>query len=123
MRRTLTSAIAETREADTLSTLLRLARGDADEHVRGEAVGGFAYLAAEPDVAEVRSVLTTDSSDGVRRRGVRGIARRPASSSIPILLDLARSSPNAVIRTESVRALSQSSHPAAISYLTSVLAP
>lgn len=120
-RRTLTSALAETREAETLQTLLSLARSDADEHVRAEALSGFARLAPAADVSQIRAVMLGDASATVKRRAVNGLSRRP--DSVALLIDLARSSDDRVVRTEAVRALSRSTDPTAIAYLTSVLTP
>lgn len=119
-RRTLASTLAATREPETLSSLSTLARSDADEQVRAEAVFGLARLTPSSDLAQVRTLLANDASAVVKRRGVRGLAQRRSDDTIALLIDLARSS-DQVIRTEAVRAISRSSDPAAIAYLTSVL--
>lgn len=120
-RRTLTSAIAETRQPGTLPALLALARSDANEQVRGEAIFGFARMAPPSELQQVRGLLAADSSKVVKQRAIRGLSRRPAGTSVPLLIELARVSTDSVVRTEAVRALTQSRDPAAVAYLTSVL--
>ncbi len=120
-RRSLTVALGETREPDTLARLRALALSDADAHVRGDAFFAYARLVPAADAPSVEALLGKDTSEEVRRRGVRGLARRPTGAT-DLLLKLARTSPDRVVRTEAVRALSQSSEPAARDYLRELLA-
>lgn len=119
LRRIVAAALAQTRHPDTLGTLWRIAETDSDDQVRAQALGGYAELAPESEVSRVGAKLANEPSDVVRQRAVRGLARR--ATAVPLLVSLARSSTDKVVRTEAVRALSHSSDPAAIAYLTEVL--
>ncbi len=121
LRQVAASAIAETREPDTLATLWRLAERDADEQVRATGLAGYAMMAPDADVPRIASRLTAESSDVVKRHAVRSLARRPAETSVSLLVTLARTSPDKTVRLEATRALSRSNHPAAIAYLAEVL--
>ena len=120
-RRTLSTVLAETREPETLAALLALARADQDERVRAEAARGYAWLAPSSDLAEVRSILTRESSQVVIRGVMRGLSRRTEEGTTALLVDLARRSTTSTVRVEAARALSQSSDPVALAYLQDVL--
>ena len=122
LRRTVATAIAQSPQPEALSTLWRLASTDRDEHVRAAAASGYAIQA--PDGAPIDQLTTrlaVESSDVVKRQIIRGIARRPADTGVPTLVNLARTSRDQVVRVEAVRALSRTNHPAAMAYLVEVL--
>jgi hypothetical protein len=120
-RRMLVAAIAETREAETLSMLRDVARSDEHEQVRGEALFAFARLAPASSLADMQSLLKAENGAAARRRGVAGLARRPAATSVPLLIELAHTSSDRVLRTEAVRALSRMRDPEAAAFLAGLL--
>jgi HEAT repeat protein len=52
---------------------------------------------------------------------VSGLSRLPANDSIPALLQLARTSPNPVVRKEAVSALSHSKDPRAMALMEELI--
>ena len=68
-------------------------------------------------MADVTRIIATDASDEVKQRAVKGLARLPPSDSVPLLLDLARTSTAPAVRKEAVTALGQSKDPRAMAFL------
>lgn len=120
MRRMLVGALGQTRETGTTEALRPYLR-DADARVRAETIYWFAQRGGTAVVAEVTKLVESETDDNVRRRGVSGISRLPANDSIPVLLQLARSSPNAVVRKEAVSALSHSKDPRAMALMEELI--
>lgn len=120
MRRILVGALGQTRETGTPEALRPYLR-DADAAIRAEAIYWFAQRGGPAVIGELTKLVEAETNDNVRRRGVSGLSRLPANDSIPALLQLARSSPNAVVRKEAVTALSRSKDPRAMAYMEELI--
>lgn len=120
MRRTLVGALGQTRETGTPEALRPYLR-DADARIRAEAIYWFAQRGGPAVIGEVTKLVEAETDDNVRRRGVSGLSRLPVNDSIPALLQLARSSPNAVVRKEAVSALSRSKDPRAMALMEELI--
>lgn len=120
MRRMLVGALGQTRETGTPEALRPYLR-DADAGIRAEAIYWFAQRGGPAVIGEVTKLVEAETNDNVRRRGVSGLSRLPANDSIPALLQLARSSPNPVVRKEAVGALSRSKDPRAMAYMEELI--
>jgi len=121
IRRQLVNAIAQTRQPGTADALLQIAKTDPDQRTRAEAVYWIPQRGGQRVVADVRAIMANDVSDDVRQRAVKGLARLPADESIPLLIDLARTDKNPVVRKEAVSALTSSKDPRALTYLETLL--
>ncbi len=120
MRRTLVGALGQTRETGTAEALRPYLK-DADANIRAEAIYWYVQRGGAAVVGEVTKLVEAETHDNVRRRGVSGISRLPANDSIPVLLQLARTSPNAVVRKEAVNALSHSKDPRAMALMEELI--
>ncbi len=119
-RRSLVGALGLTREPGTVDALRALAR-DADARVRAEAVYWFIQRGGPAVIAEAMKVIDADADDGVKKRAVSGLARLPANDSVPPLLQLARTSTNAVVKKDAVSALSNSKDPRAMAFMEELI--
>ncbi|HYN09289.1 MAG TPA: HEAT repeat domain-containing protein [Vicinamibacterales bacterium] len=116
----LVNAIGQTRESGTVGALRGLLK-DTDAKVRAAAVYYFAIRGGQPVVSEVTAILDNDPDNNVRRRAVSGLARLPAETSIPMLIQIARTNKNPEVQKQAVSALSQSKDPRAIAYMEEIL--
>jgi hypothetical protein len=119
-RRQLTTAIGQTREPGTVAALRALAH-DADPRVRAAAVYYFVLRGGPPVVPEVTTMLESDVDTAVVQRAVSGLARLPNDTSVPLLIQIARTSKNTAARKQAVSALGQSSDPRAVAYIQEIL--
>jgi HEAT repeat protein len=120
MRRTLVGALGLTREPGTAEALRPYLK-DADARIRAEAIYWFAQRGGAAVVGEVTKIVEADTDDNVRRRGVSGLSRLPANDSIPVLLQLAKTSQNAAVRKAAVGALSNSKDPRAVALMEDLI--
>lgn len=122
-RQRLVAALRLSREPEAPAALLQIARTDASEHVRAEAIQGYAALSGNAGLQNVVGVATSDASADVQRRAVSSLSRLTPDVGVPALLSLARTSTNATIRKEAVGALSRVDDPRATAYLKELIAP
>jgi HEAT repeat protein len=120
MRRALVGALGQTRETGTAEALRPYLK-DADANIRAEAIYWFVQRGGAGVISEVTKLVEAETHDNVRRRGISGLSRLPANDSIPVLLQLARSSPNPVVRKEAVRVLSDSKDPRAMALMEELI--
>ena len=120
-RRTLVNAIGQARSARASAALRDIARTDMDASARGEAIYWYAQLAGEPGIQEVVAMLQAEKEEAVQRRALSGLARLPGYVGVPPLIQLARSTQNARLKVNAVRALGESSDPRAKAFMTELL--
>jgi len=114
-RRQLVSALARTREPGTAEALRPLARSDADERVRSEALYAYATLAPSP--AEPTAMVASDKSKDVRSRGISGLLQRSSHDAITPLVSLARTTTDIELKKDIVRGLSRVDDAQAVTFL------
>jgi len=118
-RRQLVTALGQTRERETVEALRPFLK-DADPKVRAAAVYAFAARGGPAVVPDVRQVIDADPDASVRTRAVSGLARLPADTSVPLLIELAGHK-DAGVRKEAVTLLGRSDDPRARTFLQSLL--
>jgi len=121
IRRQLVNALGQTRQPGSADALLGIARRDPDAKIRAEAVYWVPQRGGPRVVSDVTAIIDSETSDEVKRRAVKGLARLPADDSIPVLLQLARANKSPLVKKEAVAALGQSKDPRAMAYLEGLL--
>ena len=72
-------------------------------------------------VPELRKLIETETDTGVKQQAIRGLARLPANDAVPLLIQIARSSADPVVKKESVNSLGQSRDARAMAYMDELL--
>jgi hypothetical protein len=121
LRRSLVTALGQTRFPATAETLITIARSDADATARGDAVYYYASAAGAAGMANVLAIVQNDADDRVKTRAVQGLATLPDADRIEPLITLARSNTNAAVRKQAVSALSASKDPRAFAFIEGLL--
>ena len=119
-RRTLISAIGQSREAAAVETLRGLTK-DADARVRSDAWYYYVLRGGTPTIPDALKAISSDADENVRKRAVSAISRLPGDAGLTALLQLARSTDNPVARKEAVNAVSQSRDPRALALMEEIL--
>ena len=114
------SDIKSTRVEDKL---FQVASGNDATDVRrqairllGERVGkrSFEFLS--------QTAQSTDGNAEVQVQAVRAISERKSEEAVPILIKIAKTHPNQLVRRQAIRALGESGDPRAIEFFREVLA-
>jgi len=109
--------------AHTASFLIRVAQQDADAEFRKTAVARLGEIAGEQAISALKQTATSNDADTeLQKQAVSAIARRPASESVPLLINLARTHAKPEIRKHAFVLLGRTGDPAAVEFLKSVLA-
>jgi HEAT repeat protein len=122
VKRSVLQSLAEIKSTRVEDKLFEVARGNESTDVRrqairllGERVGkrSFDFLSA-----------TAQSNDGnaeVQVQAVRAIGERHAEESVPLLIKIAKTHPNQLVRKQAIRSLGESGDPRAIEFFREVL--
>jgi hypothetical protein len=117
LRQAFVGALAQSPQPGAAPALLALARSDSQPAVRGEAAYHYVRRSGQAGLSTAVTLIDAEADDGVKRRIVSGIGTLPGPVSSPVLIDLARTNRNLVVRKEAVSALGRSKDPTAIAFL------
>jgi HEAT repeat protein len=123
LRRAALTQIARNDDRQAASAfLIRVASQDTDTEFRKAAVARLGEIAGEQVTAALRQTATsTDADTELQRQAVSAIAKRPASESVPLLINIARTHAKPEIRKHAFVLLGRTGDPAAVEFLKSVL--
>jgi HEAT repeat protein len=123
VRRAALQSLSEIKSTRVEDKLFEIARGneplDMKRHairLLGERVSkrSFEFLSA--------TAQSTDANAEVQVQAVRAISERRADESVPLLIKIARSHPNQMVRKQAIRSLGESGDPRAVEFFREVLA-
>ena len=122
VKRAALRALGETKSARGEDKLFEVARGDESMDLRrqairmlGERVGkrSFEFLSA--------TAQSTDANAEVQVQAVRAIGERHTEESVPLLIKIAKTHPNQLVRKQAIRSLGESGDPRAVEFFREVL--
>ena len=123
VRRAVLQSLSETKSSRVEEKLFEVARGNDHTDVRRQAIRllgervskrSFEFLSA--------TAQSNDANAEVQVQAVRAISERRAEESVPLLIKIARSHPNQMVRKQAIRSLGESGDPRAIDFFREVLA-
>ncbi|HEX7296377.1 MAG TPA: HEAT repeat domain-containing protein [Pyrinomonadaceae bacterium] len=122
VRKTTLSSLNQIKNSRVEDKLFEVAKADESLDMRrsairflGERVSkrSFDFLAA--------TAQSTDANADVQVQAVRAISQRRAEESVPILIKIARTHPNQLVRRQAIRSLGESGDPRAVDFFREVL--
>jgi HEAT repeat protein len=122
VRRTVLQALSDVKSTRVEDKLFEVARSNEAIDLRrqairllGERVGkrSFDFLTA--------TAQSTDGNAEVQVQAVRAISERRSEESVPILIKIARTHPNQLVRKQAIRSLGESGDPRAVEFFREVL--
>ena len=119
-RRQFVSSLGASRDASAVPALRALFK-DPDARIRSEAVYYTVIRGGAASIPEALNIAGSDPDDSVRKRAVTAIGQLPPDVSTLPLIQLGRTSQNAVVRKEAVRVLSTSKDPRAMAFMDEIL--
>ena len=122
LRKHLTFAVSQSREAEAVDTLTAVARNDASPAVRGEAIFWLAQKAGQKAARTITDAIEHDPETKVKERAVFALSQLPKDEGVPKLIDVARTNRNPAVRKQAMFWLGQSRDPRALEFFQEVLA-
>ena len=122
VRRAVLQSLSETKSPRVEDKLFEVARGNESTEVRRQAIRllgervskrSFEFLSA--------TAQSNDANAEVQVQAVRAISERRTEESVPILIKIARTHPNQMVRKQAIRSLGESGDPRAIDFFREVL--
>ncbi|HVF68345.1 MAG TPA: HEAT repeat domain-containing protein [Pyrinomonadaceae bacterium] len=102
--------------------LIKVATQDSDPEARKTALARLGEIAGEQALgALTRTATSSDADTELQKQAVNAIARRPASESVPLLINIARTHAKPEVRRQAFVLLGRTNDPAAVDFLKSVL--
>ena len=123
VRRAALQSLSEIKSTRVEDKLFEIARGNEQVDIKkhairmlGERVSkrSFEFLSA--------TAQSTDANAEVQVQAVRAISERRSEESVPLLIKIARSHPNQMVRKQAIRSLGESGDPRAVEFFREVLA-
>ena len=115
------SALAMHADPTALDTLISLARGAQNTHVRGQALFWLAQRAGQKAVGTITDAINNDPETEVKRRAVFALSQLPKDQGVPLLIDVARKNANPAVRKQAIFWLGQSKDPRALKFFEEIL--
>jgi hypothetical protein len=117
-------ALSQSKDPGGIPLVIDAARNDKDAHVRGQALFWLAQKAsAQISKDAIQRSVDNDPESGVRERAVFALTQMPNGGGVPMLIDLAKSHRDPVVRKKAIFWLGQSKDPRALEFFAQVLKP
>ncbi|HLG97323.1 MAG TPA: HEAT repeat domain-containing protein [Bryobacteraceae bacterium] len=115
-------ALTQNKEPGALDAVVRAAHDDKSARVRGQALFWLAQRAAEKTAqAAITDAIANDPETQVKKRAVFALTQMPNGEGVPLLIQLARTNSNPVVRKQAMFWLGQSKDARALAYIEEVL--
>jgi len=122
VRRAVLQALSEIKGTRVEDKLFEVARGDENLELRRHAIRLLGERAGKRSLDFLSA--TAQSADGnaeVQVQAVRAISERPPDEAVPLLIKIARTHPNQIVRKQAIRSLGESGDPRAVEFFREVL--
>jgi HEAT repeat protein len=123
VRRAILQSLGEIKSPRVEDKLFQVASADENLELRRQAIHALGERAGQRSLKFLSD--TAERADGnaeVQVQAVRAISERPADEAVPILIRIARTHPNPVVRRQAIRSLGESGDPRAVEFFREVLA-
>jgi len=109
-------------EKQAVEEIIQIARQDPDQEVRKQAVFWLGQKASREALKALEEVVAgKDEDTEVKKSAVFAISQLPNEQSVPILISIAKSHPNAAVRKNAIFWLGQSGEEEAIKFFEDIL--
>ena len=122
VKRTILQTLSEIKSTRVEDKLFEVAKGNEATEVRRQAIRLLGERVSKRSFEFLSA--TAQSNDGnaeVQVQAVRAISERKAEESVPILIKIARTHPNQMVRKQAIRSLGESGDPRAVDFFKEVL--
>ena len=122
LKRTVLQALSETKSTRVEDKLFEVAKSNETMDVRRQAIRLLGERVSRRSFEFLsQTAQSNDVHAEVQVQAVRSIAERRTEESVPILIKIARTHPNQLVRKQAIRSLGESGDPRAVEYFREVL--
>ena len=122
VRRTVLQSLAEIKSTRVEDKLFEVARGNDAVELRRQAIRSLGERVSKRSFEFLSATAQSpDANAEVQMQAVRAISERHAEESVPLLIKIARTHPNQLVRKQAIRSLGETGDPRAIEFFREVL--
>ena len=122
IKKTALRALSESKSTRAEDKLFEIARSNEPLDVRRQAIRLLGERVSQRSFDFLSTTAqSTDANAEVQVQAVRAIGERRAEESVPLLIKIARTHPNQLVRKQAIRSLGESGDPRAIDFFREVL--
>lgn len=122
VRRTVLHSLAEIKDNRVEDKLFAVARSDENVELRRHAIHLLGERAGKRSLDFLSATAqSTDGNAEVQMQAVRAISERPTEEAVPLLIKIAKTHPNQMVRKQAIRSLGESGDPRAVEFFKEVL--
>jgi HEAT repeat protein len=115
------AALAMHAEPAALERLAAASRSGATGAIRGQALFWLAQRAGDKTGGVITDAIARDPDTEVKRRAVFALSQLPADQGVPLLIQVARTQANPVVRRQAIFWLGQSKDARALAFIEEIL--
>lgn len=122
VKRTVLQSLSEIKSTRVEDKLFEVAKGNDVMDVRRQAIRLLGERVSKRSFDFLsQTAQATDGNAEVQVQAVRAISERRADESVPLLIKIARTHPNQMVRKQAIRSLGESGDPRAVDFFREVL--
>jgi len=122
VRRSVLQSLAEIKSTRVEDKLFEVARGNDAVELRRQAIRSLGERVSKRSLEFLSATAQSpDANAEVQIQAVRAISERHAEESVPLLIKIARTHPNQLVRKQAIRSLGETGDPRAIEFFREVL--
>ena len=114
-------ALTLNKEPEAIQDLISMARNDSSSRVRSRALFWMGQIGGRKEAEQITEAIANDPETEVKKRAVFALAQMKNGEGVPLLINLAKTNKNPVVRKEAIRWLGMSNDPRALEYLEQIL--
>ena len=123
VRRAALQSLSEIKSPRIEDKLFEIARGNEPVDMKRQAIRLLGERVSKRSFDFLSTTAqSNDANAEVQVQAVRAISQRRAEESVPLLIKIARSHPNQMVRKQAIRSLGESGDPRAVEFFREVLA-
>lgn len=121
LREKITFAFSQSKEPEAIQDLISMARNDPSSRVRGQAIFWMGQIGGRKEAEQITEAIENDPETEVKKRAVFSLAQMRNGEGVPLLINVARTNKNPVVRKEAIRWLGMTNDPRALDFLEQIL--
>ena len=123
VKRSVLQSLSDIKSTRVEDKLFEVAKGNDVMDVRRQAIRLLGERVSKRSFEFLsQTAQSTDGNAEVQVQAVRAISERKAEEAVPLLIKIARSHPNQMVRKQAIRSLVESGDPRAVDFFREVLA-
>ena len=121
LREKITFALTQSKEPEAMKELVSMARNDASPRVRKQALFWMGQIGGRKEAEQISEAIENDPETDVKKRAVFALSQMKEGEGVPLLINVAKTNKNPVVRKEAIRWLGMSGDPRALDFLEQIL--